>query len=215
MAGTSLKALKAKGQLTWEALNKAFPDSCCTLDNEEPFRLCIRGILSAQCTDKRVNMVCVPFFEKYPDPADIKAAPIEDIYEMIKTCGLYKSKGKSIKRFAELYVDEWNREIPKDRDELMRCPGVGRKIANLILGEVYKIPAIVVDTHCKRTAYRIGLTKETEPPKVEKDLNKIFPEEQWIAIGHLLVDLGRNYCTAPTPSCESCPLNSFCGRKLK
>ena len=152
--------------LTWDALNKAFPDSSCSLDTDRPERLAIRGILSAQCTDVRVNLTAKDLFAKWPEPEDIAAADIEEIKEMIRPVGLTGSKSKSVKVFAEKLTGEWEGKIPNDVDVLMEVPGIGRKIANLIVGEIYGTPAIVVDTHCKRVMYRIGITDSKDPAGV-------------------------------------------------
>lgn len=144
---------------------------------------------------------------------DLDALPEEELMSIIKPCGLYKSKGKSIKTFARLYCSEWGGKVPTDVAALMKCPGVGKKIANLIVGEVYGIPAAVVDTHCKRVMYRIGITDNTDPLKVEKDICEVFPEDTWIALGHKAVELGRTYCDARAPKCGECPLNSFCKKR--
>ena len=206
---------KQLASLTWDALCEAFPDSECTLDNDMPERLAIRGILSAQCTDTRVNLTCVDLFEKYPSMEMLSKASEEEIGEIIRPCGLHKMKSKSVKAFSTLFVNEWGGKVPADIKELMKCPGVGKKIANLIVGEIYRIPAIVVDTHCKRVMKRIGLTDNDDPLKVEADLNKVFPEETWISLGHRAVDLGRNFCGARDPKCGICPLTSFCKKRIK
>ena len=197
---------------TWEALSSAFPDASCSLDSDAPERLAIRGILSAQCTDVRVNITAGELFGKYPTMADIDALPQDELEVIIKPCGLYKSKAKSIKTFAHLYCTEWGGKVPQDIDALMVCPGVGKKIANLIVGEIYGIPAVVVDTHCKRVMKRIGITTHDEPLKVEADIVEVFPEETWISLGHKAVELGRTYCLARAPKCDVCPLNDFCKR---
>ena len=176
---------------TWNALNEAFPDSACSLDFDLPERLAVRGILSAQCTDKRVNLTSKELFEKYPDMRSVADASDEEIAAVIKPCGLTASKTASVKDFASHMVNEWGGVIPNDVDELMKVRGIGRKIANLIVGEIYRTPAVVVDTHCKRVMKRIGITDSDEPAKVEKDIMKVFEEDKWIAIGHLSVDLGR------------------------
>ena len=199
---------------TWDALNEAFPDSACSLDFDEPYRLAIRGILSAQCTDVRVNITASELFAEFDDPDKLDGADIKRIEEIIRPCGIYKAKANSIKIFITRFTHEWGYEIPHDTDELMKVPGIGRKIANLIVGEVYSIPAIVVDTHCKRVMKRIGITASDNPVNVERDMMKVFKEDEWIAIGHLAVDLGREYCTARAPKCDSCPLNSFCLRRI-
>ena len=199
---------------TLTTLKKTFPDASCTLVSDTPERLAIRGILSAQCTDTRVNHTCGELFSLYPDMESLSRESAERIGEIIKPCGLHNSKARSVKAFAENFCGKWGNEVPRDVEELMTCPGVGKKIANLIVGEIYGIPAIVVDTHCKRVMKRIGLTKETDPLKVEKDLVKVFPKDSWIGLGHMAVMLGRTYCKAQSPRCGECPLADFCRRAL-
>ncbi len=208
---TRIKALAKK---TFEALSTEFPESACSLETDCPQNLAIRGILSAQCTDKRVNITARQLFEKFPDMESIANQDPEVIADIIKPCGLTSSKTKSVIAFAKKMTGEWGGVIPNDVDALMEVPGIGRKIANLIVGEVYGTPAVVVDTHCKRVMKRIGITDGDDPAKVEKDIMKAFPEDQWINIGHLSVDLGRKYCKAQSPSCDICPLSSFCGRRI-
>lgn len=196
------------------ALSTEFPDSMCSLDYDCPQNLAIRGILSAQCTDKRVNITAKELFAKYPDMQSIANEDPEAIAAVIKPCGLTASKTRSVMAFAEKMTGEWGGTVPNDVDLLMEVPGIGRKIANLIVGEVYGTPAVVVDTHCKRVMKRIGITESEDPSKVEKDIMKVFEEEQWISIGHLSVDLGRKYCTAKSPKCDECPCRSFCKRRI-
>jgi len=198
---------------TLESLRVAFPQAGCTLDFDTPERLAIRGILSAQCKDERVNEVAANLFDKYPEMTDLFEASSKNIEEMIKPCGLHKSKAGYIKDFTDKFLHEWGGRVPDSPEELMRCQGVGRKIANLIVGEIYKIPAVVVDTHMKRVMYRIGITNEKDPIKVEKDICKVFPEDSWIALGHRAVELGREYCIARAPQCDICPLTSFCMKR--
>ena len=200
--------------LTLKALSEAFPDSACSLDSDSPERLAIRGILSAQCTDVRVNITAGELFGKYPQMAQIDDLPEEELISIIKPCGLYKSKAKSIKTFAHLYCTDWGGEVPNDIHALMKCPGVGKKIANLIVGEIFGTPAVVVDTHCKRVMYRIGITDNTDPLKVEKDICEVFPEDSWIRLGHMAVDLGRSFCDSRNPKCDSCPLTEFCRKRV-
>ena len=198
----------------FDALSTEFPDSTCSLDYDCPQNLSIRGILSAQCTDKRVNITAKELFAKYPDMQSIANEDPEAIAAVIKPCGLTASKTRSVMAFAEKMTGEWGGTVPNDVDLLMEVPGIGRKIANLIVGEVYGTPAVVVDTHCKRVMKRIGITESEDPSKVEKDIMKVFEEEQWISIGHLSVDLGRKYCTAKSPKCDECPCRSFCKRRI-
>ena len=205
---------KKLADLTWKALSEAFPDSSCSLDLDKPERLAVRGILSAQCTDVRVNITAKELFARCPEMKDITELPEDELISIIKPCGLYKSKGKSIRRFAELYCTEWGSKVPSDVNELMKCPGVGKKIANLIVGEVYGIPAVVVDTHCKRVMYRIGITDNEDPLKIEADLVRLFPEDTWISLGHRAVDLGRSFCDSKNPECSDCPLGKFCLKRI-
>lgn len=205
---------KERAHLVWEALCEAFPDSACTLDNDTPERLAIRGILSAQCTDTRVNITCDELFGIYPDMDTLAVQSEETIGEIIRPCGLHKAKARSVKAFASLYAGEWGHSVPDDVSQLMKCPGVGKKIANLIVGEIYGTPALVVDTHCKRVMYRIGLTDNTDPLKVEEDVTKLFASETWISLGHKAVDLGRTFCRARAPLCDECPLSEICRRRI-
>ncbi len=206
--------IKTLADKMYTALSTEFPDSTCSLDYDCPQNLAIRGILSAQCTDKRVNITAKDLFAKYPDMESIANEDPEAIAAVIKPCGLTASKTKSVMAFAKKMTGEWGGKVPNDVDLLMEVPGIGRKIANLIVGEIYQTPAVVVDTHCKRVMKRIGITESSDPTKVEKDIMKVFPEEQWISIGHLSVDLGRKYCTAQSPKCDECPCVSFCKRRI-
>jgi endonuclease-3 len=210
----NLSGKKALAKQIYDALSTEFPDSTCSLDYDCPQNLAIRGILSAQCTDKRVNITASELFGKYPDMKSIAYEDPEVIAGIIKPCGLTASKTRSVIAFARKMTEEWGGTVPDDVDLLMEVPGIGRKIANLIVGEIYGIPAVVVDTHCKRVMKRTGITDSDDPAKVEQDIMKVFPEEQWIGIGHLSVDLGRNYCTARSPKCDLCPLASFCRRRI-
>ncbi len=210
----AISKIRSLAEKTYTALSTEFPDSTCSLDYDCPQNLAIRGILSAQCTDKRVNITAKELFAKYPDMESIAGEDPEAVAAIIKPCGLTASKTRSVMAFAKKMTGEWGGKVPDDVDLLMEVPGSGRKIANLIVGEVYGTPAVVVDTHCKRVMKRIGITESSDPAKVEKDIMKVFPEDQWISIGHLSVDLGRKYCTAQSPKCDSCPCVSFCKRRI-
>ena len=205
---------KQRASEVLKILERTFPEAECTLDRDTPERLAVRGILSAQCTDVRVNLTCRDLFAKYPSMDMIADAGSGEIGEVIKPCGLHKMKSESVISFAKLYCGKWERTIPKAVNELMECRGIGKKIANLIVGEVYGIPALVVDTHCKRVMKRIGITDETDPLKVEKDVCKVFPELSWIGLGHRAVMLGRTFCTARSPLCETCPLSEVCRKRI-
>ena len=210
----AISKIRSLAEKTYTALSTEFPYSTCSLDYDCPQNLAIRGILSAQCTDKRVNITAKELFAKYPDMESIAGEDPEAVAAIIKPCGLTASKTRSVMAFAKKMTGEWGGKVPDDVDLLMEVPGIGRKIANLIVGEVYGTPAVVVDTHCKRVMKRIGITESSDPAKVEKDIMKVFPEDQWISIGHLSVDLGRKYCTAQSPKCDSCPCVSFCKRRI-
>lgn len=190
-------------------LEEIYPDARCSLIYKEPYELMIAGRLSAQCTDARVNIVTKELFAKYPTLKSFADADINDIAEIIKPCGLFKTKAKSIVEMTHKLYYEMNGVIPKTIDELTTLSGIGRKTANLIMGDVHHLPAIVTDTHCIRICGRLGLTKETAPEKVEKDLLKIIPPDKGSDFCHRIVIFGREYCTARSPKCESCPLGKY------
>lgn len=206
--------VKALARQVYDVLEREFPDSCCSLDYDCPYKLAIRGILSAQCTDKRVNITAEELFAKFPDIESLAEQSPEAIAEIIRPCGLTASKTKSVLAFARNMTEKWGGVVPNDTELLMEVPGIGRKIANLIVGEVYGTPAVVVDTHCKRVMKRIGITESSDPAKVEKDIMNVFEEDRWIKTGHLAVDLGRKYCTAASPKCDECPLAPFCRKRI-
>ncbi len=191
-------------------LHRHYPDATCTLDFAAPYQLLVAAILSAQCTDARVNIITKQLFGKYPDLKSLAEAPVSAIEDDIRSCGLFRNKARSISASARLLVEEHNGQLPTDRDQLLALPGVGRKIANLILGDCHGIPAIVVDTHCLRISKLIGFTEHTNPLKVEQDLAAILPESEWISYGHLMVAHGREICIARRPECNICPILPWC-----
>ncbi len=200
-----------KSQVVWDALEHLYPAAACTLDTDgEPFHLFVRGILSAQCTDLRVNEVAKKLFQEYPSITSFANEDEGILAEKIRSCGLHRAKARGIVQSAQKLLAEFDGKIPQDVKTLETFPGVGRKIANLIAGEVYGIPAIVVDTHCGRIARRLGLAQSSTPLGVEKELSKIFPAEQWIGLGHRMVAFGREICTAQNPKCSQCPLYGIC-----
>jgi len=196
-------------------LHQEYPDTSCTLDIEEdPFRLLIRAILSAQCTDVRVNEVSAVLFAKYPDYEAFLRAGTEKISEIIRPCGFYKTKSVYLYESARMLKEDFHGVFPKTVEELERFPGVGRKVANLLVSELFGVPAIVVDTHCMRVSGRLGLSSGKNPAVIEKELMKILPKEEWAPFGHLMVDHGRAVCQARSPKCEGCVLAALCpGRK--
>lgn len=196
-----------------ERLWQIYPDSECALQySGDPWRLLVMGRLSAQCTDKRVNEVCKGLFEALPDIDAFAAAPVTLIKEYIRPCGLYHSKAKNIKDAAIMIKEDFGGRIPDNMDDLLKIPGVGRKIANLLLGDLFGKPAIVADTHCIRLSGRFGFVPKgtTDPYKVETALKKITPPEKSSDLCHRLVDFGRDRCRARNPLCEGCPLSDIC-----
>lgn len=195
-----------------ERLKKEYPDAGCTLDYKESWKLLVSVRLAAQCTDARVNVVVEKLYEKFPDVAALASAPVEEIEEIVRPCGLGKSKAKDISACMKMLQEKYQGEVPEDFDALLELPGVGRKSANLIMGDVFGKPAIVTDTHCIRLCNRIGLVDHIrEPKKVEMALWKIIPPEEGSDFCHRLVYHGREVCTArTTPHCERCCLEDIC-----
>lgn len=203
-----------KALLVYERLKKLYPDAHCELNHSNPFELLIATILSAQCTDVRVNMVTPALFKKYPTPQKLAKAALEDVEEAIKSINFYKNKSKSLIGCAQMLISEHKGEVPQTVEELSELPGVGRKTANVVLGDGFNISTgIVVDTHVKRTSHLLGLTKESDPGKVEIDLMKLFPNKVWTEISHLLIFLGRRTCIARRPQCDLCVLKDLCSSK--
>jgi endonuclease-3 len=192
-------------------LKRAYPDARTELDYETPLQLAIATILSAQCTDKRVNMVTPLLFQTFPTAAALADAPPEKLEEIIKSTGFFRNKTKSLIGLGKALVERHNGEIPDSMEELVKLPGIGRKTANVILGNAFgKNEGIVVDTHVARLSHRLGLTKETDPVKIEQDLMPLFPRKDWALLSHLLIFHGRRVCEARRPKCEICVLNDIC-----
>ena len=188
-----------------------YPDAHCALDFKTPFQLLVATILSAQCTDKRVNMVTPALFKKYKTPKAMAEANPEELEEMIKSTGFFRNKAKSLLGMSAAVADRYGGKVPDEMDALVELPGVGRKTANVILGNAYdKNEGLVVDTHVGRVSGRLGLTKNTDPVKVEQDLMKLFPPEDWTMLSHLMIEHGRQICEARRPKCEECFLNDIC-----
>lgn len=199
-----------------EYLKELFPEAHCELIYNNPFQLLVATILSAQCTDKQVNKVTPLLFAEYPDAESMCNAPIEKIEELIHSTGFYKNKAKNIKSMACALVKEYHSQVPDNMESLVKLPGVGRKTANVVLGNAFKVPGMVVDTHVKRISNRYGLTKNSDPEKIEQDLMKIFPKERWTELSHQLVLFGRYFCIAKKPKCNECKIFPYCpaGNKL-
>ena len=201
-----------------EKLKELYPDAPCALEwNNEPWRLLIMGRLSAQCTDARVNIVCRELFSRFPTPYAIASANIEELEEIIRPCGLYKVKAQNTKDACILLTTEFNGRIPDTMEELLRFPGVGRKVANLLLGDIYKKGGVVADTHCMRICGRFGMYPEglRDPVKIERFLTPLLPAEEISDFCHRIVYFGRDVCTARNPACTTCPIGSLCAHYEK
>ena len=196
-------------------LERTYPTSQIALHYESPFQLLIATILSAQCTDERVNMVTPGLFEAYPTPQDILSAPVEELEQAIFSTGFYRNKAKSIRGACAALVEKHGGEVPTTMEELTKLPGVGRKTANVLLGHCFDVPGIVVDTHVKRISNLLGLVKSNNPDVIEKELEKIVPEEKWVQFSHLLADHGRAICVARRPKCGECPIALLCPSAAK
>jgi endonuclease III len=195
----------------YDRLAAHYPDAHCALDFKTPFQLLVATILSAQCTDKRVNMVTPALFKRYRTPEALAAADPRELEELIKSTGFYRNKTKSLIGMSTAVAEKHRGRIPDELEELVKLPGVGRKTANVVLGNAYgKNQGVVVDTHVSRVSQRLGLTKEADPVKIEQDLSKLFPPERWTILAHLLIEHGRRICEARRPKCEICFLNDVC-----
>lgn len=195
-------------------LKQEYPDAHCELDWEAPLQLLVATILSAQCTDVRVNLVTKTLFQKYSAPEDYLVVPEEELQNDIRSTGFYRNKTRSIRGACARIIEEYHGEVPQTMEELLTLPGVARKTANVILGTAFNTASgIVVDTHVLRLSYRIGLSKEKDPKKVEKDLMKLFPRDEWITAGHVIVWHGRRVCYARKPNCGGCTLQEICPKK--
>lgn len=197
-----------------EALKTTYPDAICSLDYKNPFELLIATRLSAQCTDARVNLVTPELFSKYKTLDDYCNADVKDIERIIHSCGFYREKSKDIIGIAKKIRDDFGGELPDSIELLTTLPGVGRKTANLIMGDVFKKPAVVCDTHLIRISNRIGLVSVKDPKKVETELRKLLPPQESSDFCHRAVLHGRAVCTARKANCENCSLNSFCKKKI-
>ncbi|MGN0593447.1 MAG: endonuclease III [Ruminococcus sp.] len=193
-----------------DTLEAYYPEAVCALHYKAPYELLISVRLSAQCTDARVNIVTKTLFEKYPTLESFAHANLEELEQDVKPCGFYRTKAKSIIEMAQRLIDVYDSRIPDTMEELLTLSGVGRKTANLILGDVYHQPAIVTDTHFIRITGRLGLTRSKEPEKVERDLRPLIPPDRSSDFCHRIVQFGRDVCTARKPKCSQCPMADFC-----
>jgi len=210
----SAEQKKKRARRVYRKLEKAYPDAKCALIHRNAFQLLIATILSAQCTDERVNMTTPVLFEKYPDPRSLAESKPENVERIIKSCGFYRNKTKSIRGAAQALVEHHDGAVPRTMAELLELPGVARKTANVVLGNAFGINVgVVVDTHVKRLANRFDLTRETNTDKIEKDLMALFPQKNWTMLSHLLIFHGRAVCNARKPDCDNCVVEKDCPKR--
>ena len=191
-------------------LKKEYPEAKCALGHQNPLELLIATILSAQCTDERVNIVTEKLFKKYKKAEDYARASQKELEKDIHSTGFYRNKAKNIRACTKDIVGKHKNKVPKTMEELVKLAGVGRKTANVILGNIYETPGLVVDTHVKRLSNRMGLTKQKDPVKIEFDLHTVIPQKEWTIYSHLLIWHGRKVCTARRAKCDECSINKYC-----
>jgi endonuclease-3 len=209
----SASARSSRAKTLVQRLREAYPDAHCSLDFASPFQLVIATILSAQCTDKRVNMVTPELFRRWPDAAALAGAKQSDLEAVIRSTGFFRAKAKSLLGCARALVDRHGGEVPRTIEELVRLPGVGRKTANVVLGTAFGIASgVVVDTHVGRISRRLGLTRAADAVRAERDLVRVVPRENWIQFSHWLIEHGRGVCSARRPICDDCSLLDLCPR---
>lgn len=196
-----------------DALKKEYPDAICSLTYDDPLQLLIATRLAAQCTDARVNMVTPALFERFKNAEDFANATYDEVAEYIKTCGLYKTKSKDLVELGKMLVSDYNGQVPDSLDELIKLPGIGRKTANLVMGDIFKKPAVVVDTHCIRITRRLGLHNEKDAKKIEFILRDLLPQDESNDFCHRIVLHGRAVCTARKAMCDNCCMSEFCSKK--
>lgn len=211
MARQSAKARRARAGQVYERLQEEYPRAHCELDFESPYQLAVATILSAQTTDERVNTVTPELFRRYPTPEALARARQDDVEEVIRPTGFFRNKARNIVGFARAVVEDHGGRIPRTMAELSALPGVGRKTANVILGNAFGVDeGVVVDTHVRRLSQRLGFTAEDTPDKIELDLMALFPQERWTLLSHLLIWHGRRVCEARRPRCEACVVSDLC-----
>ncbi|GAC1463909.1 MAG: endonuclease III [Isosphaeraceae bacterium] len=196
------------------ALAELYPDAWCALSHDDPYQLLVATILSAQCTDARVNLVTPALFSRYGNASQLAVAKLSDLEQLIRSAGFFRAKARNLKAMASQVVESHGGEIPSDLQALTALPGVGRKTANVVLGTAFAIASgIVVDTHVKRLAFRLGMTGSRDPVQIERELNQIVPRKHWVQLSHRLIEHGRKICLARKPRCSLCALDTFCPRR--
>jgi endonuclease-3 len=206
----ALKNNQLRMKMILERLYASYPDSKCSLEHRDPFQLLISTMLSAQCTDERVNKVTPELFRHYPDAFSMAAASVEHLAELVRSTGFFNSKSKNMSACARVLVEEHQGEVPSELNALVKLPGVGRKTANVVLGTGFGVPGIVVDTHVIRIANLLGMTNKQDAVKIEFELQKIIEKEHWVMFTHLIIDHGRAVCIARRPQCHNCVLADLC-----
>ena len=203
-------AIRRRAQKVTDALAKLYPDAHCALEHCSPLQLLIATILSAQCTDARVNMVTPALFERYKSATDFADADVKELERMIASTGFFRNKARNIIACCQAIVAEHGGEVPNTLDSLVKLPGVGRKTANVVLGDAFDVPGVTVDTHVGRLSRRLGLTVHEDPVKVEQDLMDVIPQAEWTPFSHRMIFHGRQVCFARKPNCPGCVMKSFC-----
>ena len=202
---------KAIANKVVRALKADYPDAQCALEHKSAFQLLVATILSAQCTDQRVNIVTKDLFRRWPTAAEMARVPIETLEKAIQSTGFFRNKAKSIRACSQALVEQYDGQVPRDMDQLVALAGVGRKTANVVLGTAYGLPTgVVVDTHVARISGRLGLTEHTDPVKIERDLMQLLPQSEWIDFSHRMIHHGRQICAARKPLCDQCSMEKFC-----
>jgi endonuclease-3 len=206
----SLPEKKVRAKAIYRQLTKSYPNVRCELDYNSAFQLLVATVLSAQCTDKRVNQTTPALFKKYPNPKKMAKADLKDIQRLVKSTGFFRAKAKNIKGLSNKIMEEFGGDVPSNLDDLITLPGVGRKTANVVLGHAFGIPGITVDTHFGRLSRRFGWSKQNDPVKVEFEVGELIPEKEWTNLSQRMIWHGRRVCHARKPACGACPLAKLC-----
>ena len=206
----SLPEKKVKAKAIYRQLTKSYPNVRCELDYNSAFQLLVATVLSAQCTDKRVNQITPALFKKYPNPKKMAKADLIDIQRLVKSTGFFRAKAKNIKGLSNKIMEEFDGDMPSNLEDLITLPGVGRKTANVVLGHAFGIPGITVDTHFGRLSRRFGWSKQSDPVKVEFEVGELIPEKEWTNLSQRMICHGRRVCHARKPACGACPLAKLC-----